>query len=171
MNKRITRSNQPDWVASFSPTSQAHPLQIQQSQNRIGVGVSGIQRDGFRSGLQDGERAYLDSLGLGSPESIQDYFLITEEGTRGRVNRAVCVLYHNVLLLCRWHVESSLTSWGQTPGNNGLVAAGESEKLFVYGYLYPRHIYRVTSTPIGMAPFSLGWFDRQDFSSNVKEYG
>lgn len=95
---------------------------------------------------------YLDSLSLGSLESIQDYFLITQDEDQRHVTRAVCVLYSDVLLLFRHHHESSLTSWDRTPGSSRLVMLREHEKLFVYGYLYPRHIHRVTRTPIGISP-------------------
>ena len=120
----------------------------------IGLPISVLQLDGFRSRLQDGERTYLDSLGLGNPQSIQDYFLITEDGDHGRVTRAVCVLYPGVLLLFRYHTESSLTSWDRTPGYHRLVTPLETEKLFVYGYLYPRHIHQATRTTVGTVPFT-----------------
>jgi hypothetical protein len=100
--------------------------------------------------LQEGERNYLDTLGLGLPLLIQECFYITEDGS-ARPQKAVCMLFNDILLLCRYQAESSLTSWDQTPASSRLVTTTpETEKLFVYGYLYPRHIDSVKSTAVGI---------------------
>src|ERR1700737_4758146 len=79
----------------------------------VGLSVSNLHLRGFRVALQAGERKHLDSLELGNPEQIQDYFLITEDKA-SFVSRAVCVLYHNVFLLCRHQTEKDLISWDLT---------------------------------------------------------
>ena len=114
-----------------------------------GLGISRLQLDGFRACLQDGERNYLDTLRFGEPQLLQDYFLVTDDPPSNRFSRAVCALYRDVFLLCRYVPASSVRSWDQVSGSRPTNPIQETEKLFVYGYLYPRHISKVTSTRVG----------------------
>jgi len=135
-----------EWMTSSSSWGNHAPIP---TPNFVGVGISRIQLDGFRSHLQDGERAYLDSLGFGEPQLLHDNFMITDEEGSSRVSRAVCALYRDVFLLCRYVAASSLRSWDYTTGSRPPEAIEETEKLFVYGYLYPRHIEQVTTSRVG----------------------
>ena len=138
-----------EWWSSSSDCS-PDPAPAQTQHIQVGLGVGRLQLDGFRSYLQAGERDYLDSLQLGPPDLLQDYFLITDQGSN-HVTRAVCVLYENVLLLCRYHSSSSLRPWGDRAGER--TDLEESVKLFVYAYLYPRQIDDVASTRVGAVSF------------------
>ena len=135
-----------EWMTSSSSSVNPSPLP---GSVIAGLGVSRTQLDGFRSVLQDGERAYLDTMGFGEPQLLQDYFFISEPGTNNRVSRAVCVLYQHVFLLCRYVSASSIRSWDQI-SHDSIPPIEDSEKLFVYGYLYPRHIVNVTATRVGI---------------------
>jgi hypothetical protein len=116
-----------------------------------GLGVSRLQLDGFRSLLQDGEREHLDTLRLGEPQLLQDYFFVSDPSTSNRVSRAVGVLYREVFLLCRYVQSGSIRSWDYTHGSGSgvLNSLEETEKLFVYGYIYPRNINKVIATRVG----------------------
>jgi hypothetical protein len=114
-----------------------------------GLAVSRLQLDGFRACLQDGERRYLDTLGFGEPQLLQDYFLITDDPPSNRVSRAVCALYRDVFLLCRYVPSSSIRSWDSGSSIGPTNPVQERERLFVYGYLYSRHINNVTRTGVG----------------------
>lgn len=120
-----------------------------------GLAVSRLQLDGFRACLQDGERSYLDTLGFREPQLLQDYFLITDDPPSNRVSRAVCALYRDVFLLCRYVTASSIRSWDNGSSSGPTNPVLETERLFVYGYLYPRHIHKVTRTGVG--DFAIGW--------------
>jgi hypothetical protein len=162
------RSNLPEWMTSaFSSGNRA----LIPSPGFVGLGVNRLQLDGFRSVLQDGERAYLDQLGFGEPQLLQDYFLISDSPTSNRVCRAVCVLYRDVFLLCRYVPASSLRLWDRTTTGTGpLNAIEDTEKLFIYGYLYPRHIDKVTATRVGIFAITLR-YSLQDFNSIVEGRG
>jgi hypothetical protein len=113
---------------------------------------------GIQQLLQEGERNYyLTSLGLSSPLLIQDFWIGEECRPRAeRHSKAVCILFNEILLFCRFQAESSLTLWDHTPGSSRIVSTNEKEKLFVYGHLYPRHIHGVNLTGIGDYLSNLG---------------
>jgi hypothetical protein len=160
------RLNLAEWTTSRSSSGHRAPI----PPNFVGVGISRLQLDGFRSHLQDGERAYLDTLGFGEPQLLHDYFLISDDPGSNRVSRAVCALYRDVFLLCRDVAASSLRSWDHTTGNISLNAIEETEKLFVYGYLYPRHIENATATRIGTYAIKM-FYSLQDFDLIVEGRG
>ena len=49
-------------------------------------------------------------------------------------------------MLCRYVQSGAVRSWDGSGAPNSLQ---ETEKLFVYGYFYPRHISKVTLTRVG----------------------
>jgi hypothetical protein len=120
-----------------------------ESLGSIGLNDSRIPWLGVQHVLQKAEKQYLRSLGYTNPLLVQDFFWITEDDQPHRPTKAVCILFREILLLCRYHTESSLTLFDHTPANLRMVTAQETEKLFVYGYLYPRHISRVNQTATG----------------------
>ena len=148
----ILGSNEVEWMTSGSNSANHTPIPTPEF---AGLGISRLQLDGFRSHLQDGERIYLDTLGFGEPQLLQDYFLISEYPKSNRVSRAVCVLYRDVFLLCRYVSGSSIRSWDQIPAHRQPIPIQETEKLFIYGYLYPRHINKVTATRVGTVAFGM----------------
>ena len=142
-----------EWLKSGSNSEKQMPIS---PPDFSGPGISRLQLDGFHSRLQDGERSYLDTLGFGEPQLLQDYFVITEDPPSNRVSRAVCALYRDVFLLCRYVVASFVRSWDQISASSSIPTNSlqETEKLFVYGYVYPRHIHKVTATRVGTLAFS-----------------
>jgi hypothetical protein len=161
------RPNLPEWMTSSSSSASRAPIP---TPSFVGVGISRLQLDGFRFHLQDGERAYLDTLNAGEPHLLHDYFLISDDPGSSRISRAVCALYRDVFLLCRDVPTSSLRSWDHTTGSRPLNAIEETEKLFVYGYLYPRHIEKVTATRIGTIAITL-LYSLKDFDLIVEARG
>ncbi len=141
-----------EWLRSGSNSGNQTPISPPAF---AGLGISRLQLDGFRSCLQDGERGYLDTLGFGEPQLLQDYFLVTHDPPSNRVCRAVCALYRDVFLLCRYVSTSSVRSWDHVSGSRPTNSVQETEKLFVYGYLYPRHINKITLTRVGN--LAVGW--------------
>jgi hypothetical protein len=118
------------------------------------LGLSGLNSSqipwlGVQHLFQEAEKQYLLLLGYTAPLLVQDSFWITEDGQFHHPSKAVCILFNETLLLCRYHTESSLTSFDHTPANMRMTTSQETEKLFVYGYLYPRHISRVSKTVTG----------------------
>jgi len=132
------------WPTNLSPPI-SPPL------SPAGLGSAHLQWAGVQAFLQEGEKAYLSRLGLGVPLLIHDHFFLKEDGAVDGGAKTVCVLFQNILLFCRYKLESSLTSFDKTPPKHRLVVSGEEEKLFIYGHLYPRHIHRVHATAIGMS--------------------
>jgi hypothetical protein len=100
----------------------------------------------FRQDLENSERAYLDSLGLGPPQSLHT-FVITEDRDSNRVTKAIGVLYSDVFTLFRYRARSKLHSWDTTSD------PGDGQCLLIYGYLYPRHIKCVNPTRNGIFVF------------------
>ena len=137
------------WLASESIREEV-PAEI--ALTPVGLGVSSLSLRGFYSALDAGERAHLFSLNLGNPKGLQDYFMITEDRISTRISRAVCVLYNNVFLLLRHQTEGDLATWISSSGTKQLDQ--NSEMLFIYGYLYPRHILSVSPTRVGKGIYS-----------------
>ena len=101
---------------------------------------------GFLTTLEDSERSYLDSLKLGQPQSLHR-FEVTKYRDGSRADNVVAVLYSDVFLLFRGRNQDQLASWTtsslQTPNF-------QDERLFLYSYLYPRHIVGIEATRNGM---------------------
>lgn len=135
-----------EWLKHGSSSTKQNPIP---PPTFAGLGVSRLQLDGFRACLQDGERNYLDRLGFGEPKLLQDYFLVNDDPPSNRFSRAVCALYQDVFLLCRYVTASSVRSWDHLFDNGPTNSIQETERLFVYGYLYPRHINKITPTRVG----------------------
>jgi len=110
------------------------------------LGVGQMQLAGFYYCLDEAERQYIDSLQLGPPELLQDYFIITQVGDRIST-KAVGVLYRNVFLLFRAYQANSLRAWDHSDSRHPPVPTREA--YFVYGYLYPRHIHTITPNQVG----------------------
>jgi hypothetical protein len=111
-----------------------------------GLGVDICHLRCFLEDLEIGERAYLESLDLGRPQSLHT-FVITEDRDNNRTTTAIGVLYSEVFTLFRYRAREKLHSWDTTsdPGNGRC--------LLIYGYLYPRHIKSVTPTRNGIFIF------------------
>jgi hypothetical protein len=111
-----------------------------------GLGVDIYHLRCFLQDLENGERTYLESLGLGRPKSLHT-FVITEDRDSNRATRAIGVLYSEVFTLFRYRARRKLHSWDTTSDSP------EEQCLLLYGYLYPRHIKCVHETRNGIFVF------------------
>jgi hypothetical protein len=98
----------------------------------------------FYRELDEGEHLHLERLHIGAPVSLQD-FDVTQDRL---VTRAVGVLYRDIFILFRYKPQAALVSWDDT---SETVSSDAKERLFIYCYLYPRHITSVAPTRNGNA--------------------
>jgi hypothetical protein len=114
-------------------------------QQVAGLGVDIYHLRCFLQDLEKGERSYLESFGLGVPQSLHT-FVITENKDTNRVAKAIAALYPEVFILFRYRTKQKLRSWDTT---SAITYSPDEECLLIYCYLYPRHIKNVSSTRNG----------------------
>ncbi len=111
---------------------------------------------GIQVSFEEGEITYLRSLDLKEPLLIQDSFWVSEDedDQPGRPSKAVCILFREIMLLCRLKPESVLKAWDHTADDSQMDsdAITKTHRLSVYGYFRPYHIHRVNHTAVGELP-------------------